>query len=794
MSQDARMSGWRLALWVGAVTVIGALALSVLFNVWNVWRTFGAHATTQPHLAAGMVATGADLTTYVNPFIGTAPSGSQFGLSGDSGNTFPGAAYPLGMVQWSPDTPTQQAGGYTYADTQIKDFSLTHFSGRGCTVYQDIPIMPLVGVPTVSPATNPLRYAASFSHTDEQAQPGYYSVLLRDLGVNVELSATLHTGVGRFTFPAAAAATLLINVGGSINGVSDAAVTINPANGEVTGHATSVVGCGANPYTIYFAARFDRPFSGYGVWDGATVTPGATTSADATSGAYVSFDTTSQRVVNAQVGVSFVSVANAADNLAREQPGRPGISANQRFDAARQAARAAWNARLSGIRIASGTPSQLTTFYTALYHVFFHPNVFSDTNGQYRGFDGAIHTVAPGHAQYENITTWDGYRSQIRLLAILAPAETSDIAQSLVNDAQQGDGHLPRWEQANADSHGMNGDGADPYIASAYAFGATQFATADALAAMVHGQAQIREGLRDYRTFGYVTTATMGASAAVTLEYTGDDFAIAQFALALGGAANQAIAQTYLRRAANWRLLFNPQSGYVQPRNADGSWAPGFSPTSDNGFQEGDSAQYTWMAPFDLPTLAARLGGDAAMVSRLDTFFTQLNAGPVSPYAFMGNEPSFEAPWEYDFVGAPAHTQQVVRRIELGLFNATPAGLPGNDDSGALSSWYVFAALGLYPEVQGIGGFVVGSPLFASATLRLAGGKTLRILAPNAAPTAPYVSALTLNGAPTAQLWLSWSAVSGGATLTFALGGRPTAWGSAPADAPPVFLPPGSLG
>ena len=785
MSQDARVSRRRPALWVGVVTVVAALAVGVLFNAWRAWEAYApAHPRSAP--------TTADLTPYVNPFIGTAPGGSQFGAAGDSGNTFPGAAYPFGMVQWSPDTTMRRAGGYTYADTEIKDFSLTHFSGRGCTVYQDIPIMPFVGVPTASPSTNPLRYATSFSHADEQAQPGYYRVALRQLGVVVELTATLHTGVGRFTFPPSTAATLLINVGGSVNGVSDAAVTVNPTLGEVTGHATSTVGCGPNPYTIYFAARFDRPFSGYGVWDGASVKPGATAKTGAASGAYISFDTTSQRVVNAQVGVSFVSVANAEDNLARETPAHG--AASQRFDAARQAARAAWNARLSGIRIAQGTLAQLTTFYTALYHVFIHPNVFSDANGQYLGFDGAVHTVAPGHAQYENITTWDGYRSQIRLLAILAPAETSDIAQSLVNDARQGDGHLPRWEQANADSHGMNGDGADPYIASAYAFGATQFETAAALDAMLHGQPQVREGLSDYRRLGYVAAATIGNSAAITLEYSGDDFAIAQFAQALGGAANQVIAQRYLRRAANWRTLFNPQSGDIQPRNADGSWAAGFSPTSDAGFQEGDAAQYTWMVPFDLPTLAAQLGGNAAMVSRLDTFFTQLNAGPVSPYAFMGNEPSFEVPWEYDFVGAPSHTQLVVRRIQLALFNATPSGLPGNDDGGALSSWYVFAALGLYPEVQGVGGFVVGSPLFTSATLRLAGGKSLVILAPAAAPTAPYVSALTLNGQPTTHVWLPWSTVSGGATLSFALSAHPGAWGSAATDAPPVFLAPGGAG
>ncbi len=372
----------------------------------------------------------------------------------------------------------------------------------------------------------------------------------------------------------------------------------------------------------------------------------------------------------------------------------------------------------------------------------------------------------------------------IRLRAILAPSETSDIAQSLVNDAWQGDGHLPRWEQTNVDSHGMNGDGGTLMVAEAYAFGATNFDTASALPAMINGQSRVREGLGDYLNLGYVAASTTGNSADITQEYTNADFAIAQFAHSLGDTVDYA---TYLHRSGNWQNIFNASSGYIQPRNGDRSWVANFSPTSDNGFQEGDSAQYSWMEPFNLCRLFDLMGGNDTVVGRLDTFFSRLNDGPRSPYAFMGNEPSFEVPWEYDFAGAPSHTQNVVRQIQTQLFKNSPGGLPGNDDGGAISSWYVFSAIGLYPEITGVGGFVIGSPLFTSVTMHLARGHTLQINAPAASDADPYVQGLYLNGHVTTSLWLPWNGVQNGATLDFTLGSSATNWGSDPGDAPPSY-------
>lgn len=718
-----------------------------------------------------------NLTQYVNPFIGTARAGNRPGLTSDSGDTFPGATYPTGMVQWSPDTATSLPGGYYYSDSTIKGFSLTHFSGRGCTVYQDIPFMPYVGTVNVSPALSPTPYYSHFAHSNEIAQPGYYRVHLDSPDVETELSVTQHTGMGQFTYPATTASTMLINTGGSINGNIQAGVTIILGNHEVTGFATSTVGCGRNRYTLYFAAQFDAAFTTYGTWNGAGINSASTANRGAHTGAFVSFDTRRKQVIRVQVAISFVSIANAQANLTAE-------NAHFNFAAVRQQANTAWNNRLQSILVQGGSVDEKTTFYTALYHSFIHPNIFNDDNGQYLGFDGNVHMLSPGqHAQYENIPGWDQYRSLIRLRAILAPSETSDIAQSLVNDAIQGDGHLPRWEQGNSDSHGMNGDDGAIMVAEAYAFGATSFDTTAALSAMLHGQSKIREGLNGYLTLGYVAAQTLNNSAAVTQEYTNDDFAIAQFAKALGDKTDYL---TLSQRSANWQNLYNTASGYIQPRNSDGSWGI-FNTVSQGGFQEGNAAQYTWLEPFALRTLFAKMGGNAIAVKRLDAFFTRLNDGPNSPYAFMGNEPCFEVPWEYDFAGAPTHTQEVVRRIQLQLFTNTPGGLPGNDDAGALSSWYIFSAIGLYPEIPGIGGFVIGSPLFPTVTIQLAGGHTLQINASSASDTHPYVQSLQLNGTPTTRLWLPWSTVLHGATLNFTVGSTATSWGSEVEDAPPGF-------
>ncbi len=734
-----------------------------------------------PHLLSRLTSIYADFdpASNVNPFIGTIadPANSHLGSGFDSGNVFPGVSLPHGMVQWSPDT-TNAPGGYRYSDAAIHGFSLTHFSGRGCSAYQDFPFMPTIG-PIITSPVHSGTYSSTFSHEREAATPGYYQVHLDSSNIDVALTATLRSGFGRFTYPRSTESTMLINAGGSATGNSNDGTGIQIiGNNQVIGSARSGHFCNSgNIYTIYFAATFDQAFTSFGTWSGDRLTPGLRTSLGKDAGAYLTFDTTQNPVVQVKVGISFVSTANAQANAQAENPGWD-------FGAIRKRAYADWNTYLNTIQVMGGTATELQSFYTALYHSFLHPNVFSDVNGQYIGFDQRIR-IASGYTQYENFPGWDMYRSLVDLLALLEPRETSDMMQSLVADARQGGGGLPRWEVANDNSGGMVGDSPDVLIATSYAFGARNFDTEGAWQAVVAGASQlgtrsgryeVREGLSDYLHLGYVSTQEQpSASVAITLEYAIDDFAIAQFARALGKA--QAYP-TYLHRADNWQHLFNPTTGYIEPRSQQGEFIANFKPTSLAGFVEGDSAQYSWLVPQALPTLFSAMGGDGEVIRRLDKFFTQLNAGPTSPYAFMGNEPCFEVPWEFDAAGAAYRTQEVVRRIETQLFNAGPGGLPGNDDGGAMSSWYIFAALGLYPEIPGAAGFMLGSPLFPTATIHMGNGQVLHIIGEGASEGSPYVQDLSLNGQNYVSSWIPFDALANGATLHFTLGSSPnTAWG-----------------
>jgi predicted alpha-1,2-mannosidase len=725
----------------------------------------------------------------VNPLVGTAPfPGANFGFGGNAGDNFPGADWPRGMFQFSPDTPSNLPGGYYYLDNTIKGFSVRHFSGRGCTAYQDFAFMPFVGSVLTSPATDTATYLAGFSHTNESAAPGYYSVLLSN-NVQVELTVTPRTGLARFTFPSTNAATVLINAGSSITGTTPNTSVAIVGTNQVQGYATAKIGCGSQLYTIYFAAQFDRGFTSFGTWNGGAVSSGSLSSTGAQSGAFLTFDTSANPVVYAKAGISFVSIANALANLNAENP-------SWDFAGLQAAADAAWNNALGKIVVSGGTTAQMQTFYSALYHCFFHPNLFNDVNGQYLGMDMQVHNVAPGHSQYENIPGWDTYRSMTPLAAFLSPNEASDMMQSLLNYAQQGGGGLPRWEQANRNSGGMVGDGPVIMLASAYALGATNFDTAAALTAMnlnagtlgtTSDGNTVRSSLSDYINLGYVS-----GSASVTLEYASADFALSQFANTLGDGAKY---RTYLGRSGNWRNLFNTSTGFVQPRNADGTWVTNITASSQTGYTEGSAAQYTWMVPFNLRGLFDDMGGNASAISRLDTFFTQLNAGPGSQYAFLGNEPGECDAWEYDYAGAPAKTQATVRRVQTQLYNSTPAGLPGNDDAGALSSWHVFSALGFYPLVPGAGGFVLGSPLFPSAVINLENGRQITIQGINASDQNCYVQNLSVNGTNTSSLWLPFAAIRDGGSLVFTLGNTPSSWGTAAADAPPSFndVPPVTL-
>jgi predicted alpha-1,2-mannosidase len=726
---------------------------------------------------------------FVNPFVGTATFDGEPDTQFNAGDTYPGAVVPFGMVQWSPDNTTA-AGGYRYDIPRIDAFSLTHFSGRGLPCWQDIGVVPTVGDVAVSPDADWTRFASPFRHERERASPGRYAVHLDGPDIDVELTATLRTGFARLSFPRGATPTILINAGHSAQGTSGPGTGVRLLGPtRVFGSAESGNCGGSFRYRVFFAAELDRPAARAGTWSGDTLTPGGTAVSGADTGVFLTF-APSERPVQMKIGLSFVSTEAAARNLQAEDAGWD-------FDAVAAAATRAWDQRLARIEVRGGTTTERRIFTTALYHTLLHPNVFSDADGGTLGFDGKVHAALPGHAQYENFAGWDNYRSEIPLLAIIAPAETGDMMASLVAmAAQDPGGGLPRWQQAAGNSGGMVGDSQDVALAAAHAFGVTGFDARAALRAMDRGASDpsarsgghpVRERLAAYLEKGYVPysgSRTGAQSASITLEYATDDFAVAALAGALGDGATR---DRYLRRSASWRNLWHDENGgFLAPRREDGSFLPGVGPTTAAGFVEGTAEQYVWMVPFDLHGLATAMGGNAKVVARLDEFFRVLNDGTGSAHSFFGNEPGENTPWIYDFVGAPSRTQAIVRRILRELFLDEPRGLPGNDDAGALSSWAVFASLGLYPSIPGIAGFAVGSPLFPDVTVHLAGGRVLRIVAPAAAAGTPYVRALRVDGRPYDRAWIPWTVVAGGAELAFDLSATPDpGWASSPTAAPP---------
>ncbi|WP_327365442.1 GH92 family glycosyl hydrolase [Streptomyces sp. NBC_01217] len=732
-----------------------------------------------------------DPADYVDPLIGTGRGGSTVGEI----NNFPGPSVPFGMMQFSPDTPGSYAG-YQYHSDRIRGFSLDHAS-VGCTAFGDVPILPVTG----DVGAAPWDRTEHFSHTGEEAEPGYYAVTLDDSKVRAELTASTRTGLAAFTFPEGdEAAQVLVKGGGSLAGNKKADLRI-VGDRQVTGSATTGNFCGkGNEYTVHYAITFDRPFTAHGTWDGTSVTKDSDTVDAPRAGAYLTFDTEGARTVRAKVAMSYVSVDGARANMASEVPGWS-------LEELRKQTRGRWTEELGKARVAGRNTDELKTFYTALYHSLMHPNTFNDADGRYIGFDDKVRTLPEGRTQYANFSDWDTYRSLAPLQAMLWPKEASDMAQSLVNDAEQG-GWWPRWPLANSYTGQMTGDSSVPLIASLYAFGARDFDLKTALKYLVKGAMTVddtpgayreRPDIANYIERGYAPNndASRGdhqrVGGSVTLEWAIDDFAIAQLARA---AKDMDTVRTFTRRGQNWQNILNPATGYLQPRGEDGRFpdGPGFQPPpagkfGQDGFDEGNAAQYNWLVPQNTAGLIAGMGGRDVASQRLDTFFTKLNAGPNEPYMWAGNEINFGVPWVYNHLGTPWKTQKAVRDIATTLFSPTPDGEPGNDDLGAQSSWYVWAALGLYPSTPGTPDLTVHSPLFERAVLDLPGrGADLDIRAPKASTDSPYVHDLKLDGRSWERTYLPQSAVSDGGRLDFSLSGTPdTTWATSAKAAPPSY-------
>ncbi|MBS1802426.1 MAG: GH92 family glycosyl hydrolase [Acidobacteria bacterium] len=784
--------------------------------------------------------TNGDPASLVNPLIGTT----------NGGNDYPGATLPLGMLAWSPEEPRNHPrpkkagvpgsmrddrgrpaapGGYEYSADRISGFSLTHLMGTGCAgASGDIPFMPYVGVMDSSPADDAgaEKYGSTFSHDNETAQAGYYKVKL-DSGVVAELTATSRTGSGRFTYPKGKPAVMLIRSAYSETGSTDAHIHIDAKTRTVSGSVTSGNFCGyigtadrRSYYTLYFVAHFDAPFLSTGTWQDSAVKPGTSEASGGTtygekgfvpsgkgSGGWVVLDTAKSAAVGVRVGISYLSEQNAEANLRAENPG--GTS----FDAVRERAHAAWNQSLRRMQIEGGTHDEQVVFYTALYHSLMGENLYSDVDGRYFGMDGKVHQVAgPQKAQYSTFSGWDVYRSQLQLLALLEPDVAGDFAQSLLNQANQNGGEWDRWTHNAGLTHVMNGDPAAPAVADILAFGGKNFEVKAAYqsllkAATVPTEHDLsnegcevecvgqRPSLDKWLSLHYIPVgANAWGPAADTLEDVTADFAISELARRVGDEANR---KQFLERAQYWKNIFNPQAtpdgGYIQNRNADGSW-PKFDPASDEGFVEGSAAQYLWMVPFNAKGLFTMLGGMDKASERLNAFFYNPDGSLAVTksgglHAELDNEPSIETPWLFDFLGQPWKTQEAVRKVLNTIWTNSPKGMPGNDDLGEMSSWYVWSAIGMYPEIPGRAELVLGSPLFSKVTIHRP-GRDIVINASGAGTSSPYVQALKVNGQNWTKTWLPESFVERGGTVDFNLTGTPDKrWGTAPEDAPPSFEP-----
>jgi predicted alpha-1,2-mannosidase len=739
-----------------------------------------------------------DSTAYdlVDPLIG----------SDGGGNTFPGASMPFGMMQWSPDT--NHNAWYLYNEKQIDGFSLTHISGAGCPLYGDFAVLPMTGALTESPGAKFDPYAAPFDYSKEEAHPGYYTITLAN-GIRVEITVAERSGIARFIFPAGASSRLLVNAGSSAD-----ALATDPAKwsghdafgnriqlkspDSFSGSVTAGGFCSTeSQYTLYVAGRLNKTYKDAALWQDNTIVGNAKSAQGKHTGVWLDFG--SEREVVLKIGISFVSEAGAAKNLDQEIPGWD-------FDGVHAKARLAWSKLLSRIEAEGGAPDQRRKFYTGLYHSMLAPTLFSDRDGRYIGFDNKVHEVTESKqgAQYANFSDWDIYRNTVQLQALFDPKREGDMMQSLVNDAVQS-GWFPRWPAANDVTYVMGGDSPVVLLASSYAFGAHNFDVETALKYMVkagtepgigpHGGSE-RPFLADYRKLGYVPVDKDNTAASRTLEYASDDFAVAQFARHIG---HEAEYRSFLKQSENWKNLLDPETRWIRPRNSDGTWLSGFDAelslpkrrpedrnnTDQNGFEEGNTYQYSFMIPYDYPALFAAMGGEDKVAARLDKFFLKLRCWG-QPCFNIENEPDFVTPYAYVFAGQPWKAQEAVRRIGNETFKATPGGIPGNDDLGATSGVYVWNALGFYPVVPGVGGLVLGTPMFEKATLHLAGGRTLVV---SREGSGIYVQKVSLGGSTYSSSWLPLAKLRPGVNrLHFIVDSQPNQErGAAIADRPPLF-------
>ena len=697
---------------------------------------------------------------YTNPMIGT-----DF-----TGNTYPGAQVPFGMVQLSPDNGLpgwDRISGYFYPDSTIAGFSHTHLSGTGAGDLYDISFMPVTW--PIKEADSPLGIYSTFSHNDEAASAGYYRVLLKDYNINVELTATERCGIQRYTFPEANSS-IILNLKKAMNWDFTLDTHIEVVDSRtIRGYRHSM---GWSPEQhIYFQTRFSRPFDSFEMDTSAIITMDKGRIGTATIARF-NFNTHKDEEILVTTALSGVSMEGAALNMEKEAP-------KDDFDYYYQQAVKKWDNQLGKIEVSSEDGDLKTVFYTALYHAMLAPTLYSDVDGKYFGPDGKIHQ-AEDWDNYSTFSLWDTFRASHPLFTYIEPERVNDMIECFLHFYEQS-GALPLWNLYGWETNMMIGYHAVPVIVDAYLKGVGNFDAEKALEACIaSANRDDYHGIGFYKTHGYVPSDKENWSLSKTMEYAYDDYCIAKMAEAMG---KSEIAETFYRRSQNYKNTFNPASSFMQPRDSKGNFMDNYDPEEYiEDICESNGWQYYWYVPHDIDGLISLTGGVERFGERLDSMFTYeptdrtklpiFSTGMIGQYAH-GNEPGHHIIYLFNRINQPWKTQKYAAEVMRSLYTNEPSGLCGNEDCGQMSSWYVFSALGFYPVDPISGRYEIGSPLFPEAKLHLGNGKTFTIIAHNAGEENPYIQSVHVNGKPYDKSYITHQMIMQGDTVSFEMGNQP---------------------
>jgi len=742
-----------------------------------------------------------DPASYVDPFIGT----------GGHGHTFPGATVPFGMVQFSPDTRMNDwdgCSGYHTTDHTILGFSTTHLSGTGCSDYGDFRFMPFTeefvfdcDLPNLAAYAyyDSLYSHAAFKHEDEDAQAGYYSVVLDD-SVKVELTTGNRVGMMRCTYPKDKLEWLMLDME---HGVNDEYVYETEINVE-NNHAISGfrrTRDWANDQYLYFYAEFSAPFvieeSGNQPWicyhyDGPIV-DGKPLPNRRPMKVYFMFPESGGEITM-RIALSAVDVEGAKNNLKAEL-----AEGDFDFDALRQKAYDKWNAEMKRYEVSDPDASNKTVFYTALYHTMIAPNLFSDADGRYRAHDLKVYNSE--RPVYTVFSLWDTFRSLHPLFSLMQRERTLDFINTFINKYETNAHHLlPIWELAANETYCMIGNHAIPVIADAYFAGIRDFDAEKALDAMVNSSRMDFRGMGAYMRYGYIPIEAEGEAVSKTLEYAYDDWCVARMAEAMG---KQDIANEFYARAQAYKNLFNPENQFFQGRR-NGGWMRPFDPAQVNfTLTEANSYQYGFFVPQDVNGHVDLMGGWNGYEAKLDALFNAPSnltgreqpdiTGLIGQYAH-GNEPSHNTVYMYNFIGKPVKTQYYVKKVMDDFYTDRRDGYAGNEDCGQMSAWGVLSAMGFYPATPASGYYVLGLPRFERMRLTFENGKQFEVIAINKNGRNHYVKSVKLNGQPLERSYITFEEVYNGGVLEFTLTDKPDSdWATQPENCPVMRIPTESI-